>query len=226
MTARTNFERIIRTSVPETINENFVLKVNLPTNLAQALEISKRNNPKLLVAKIDYEISEKEVNIEKAKLSPSASINYSKSKNDDFSSSIDKTDQETVKATVSWPIIRGGKNYSSIKKSKFKREESNLILNDTENEIKTETTNAWSVYQSAKGVLEATKAQVQAAEIANEGITLEYDSGSTRTTLEVIQSRSLLLSARISFAKAERDLIISKLNLLAVIGRLSLSSIK
>ena len=57
LTARTNFERIIGTSVPETINENFVLKVNLPTNLAQALEISKKNNPKLLVAKIDYEIS-------------------------------------------------------------------------------------------------------------------------------------------------------------------------
>ena len=225
LTARTNFERIIRTSVPETINENFVLKVNLPTNLAQALEISKKNNPKLLVAKIDYEISEKEVNIEKAKLSPSASINYSKSKNDDFSSSIDRTDQETVKATVSWPIIRGGKNYSSIKKSKFKREESNLILNDTENEIKTETTNAWSVYQSAISVFNATKAQVKAAEIANEGITLEYNSGSKRTTIEVIQSRTLLLGAKIANAEAEKELVLSKFKLLAILGNLKLENI-
>ena len=225
LTARTNFERIIGTSVPETINENFVLKVNLPTNLAQALEISKKNNPKLLVAKIDYEISEKEVNIEKAKLSPSASINFSKSKNDDFSSSIDKTDQETVKATVSWPIIRGGKNYSSIKKSKFKREESNLILNDTENEIKTETTNAWSVYQSAISVFNATKAQVKAAEIANEGITLEYNSGSKRTTIEVIQSRTLLLGAKIANAEAEKELVLSKFKLLAILGNLKLEKI-
>jgi outer membrane protein len=225
LTARTNFERIIGTSVPETINENFVLNVNLPTNLAQALEISKKNNPKLLVAKIDYEISEKEVNIEKAKLSPSASINFSKSKNDDFSSSIDKTDQETVKATVTWPIIRGGKNYSSIKKSKFKREESNLILNDTENEIKTETTNAWSVYQSAISVFNATKAQVKAAEIANEGITLEYNSGSKRTTIEVIQSRTLLLGAKIANAEAEKELMLSKFKLLAILGNLKLENI-
>ena len=42
-----------------------------------------------------------------------------------------------------------------------------------------------------KSVLKATEAQLKAAEIANEGITLEYDSGNTRTTLEVIQSRSL-----------------------------------
>ena len=225
LTAKTNFERIIGTSVPETINENFVLRVNLPANLAQALAISKKNNPKLLSAKLDYEISEKDVNIEKAKFSPSASINFSKSKNDDFSSSIDETDQETVKATVKWPIIRGGKNYSSIKKSKYKREESNLILNDTQNEIKTETTNAWSVYQSAISVLNATKAQVKAAEIANEGITLEYDSGSKRTTIEVIQSRTLLLGAKIANAEAEKELMLSKFKLLAILGNLKLENI-
>ena len=59
------------------------------------------------------------------------------------------------------------------------------------NKIITETSNSWSKYQSSKSVLQATRAQLKAAEIANEGITLEYDSGNTRTTLEVIQSRSL-----------------------------------
>ena len=71
--------------------------------------------------------------------------------------------------------------------------------------------------------MEATKAQLKAAEIANEGITLEYDSGNTRTTLEVIQSRSLLLDARIDFAKAERDFIISQFKLVEQIGTLSIN---
>ena len=74
--------------------------------------------------------------------------------------------------------------------------------------------------------LKATKAQLKAAEIANEGITLEYDSGNTRTTLEVIQSRSLLLNARIAFAKAERDFIISQFELAKQIGTLSLDLLK
>ena len=72
-----------------------------------------------LISKLDYEISIKNLNIEKARLSPSATINYSKSENNDFSSTIDKTDQEMVKATVTWPIIKGGENISSIKKSSF-----------------------------------------------------------------------------------------------------------
>ena len=75
-------------------------------------------------------------------------------------------------------------------------------------------------------MLEATKAQLKAAEIANEGISLEYDSGSTRTTLELIQSRSLLLEARIAFARSERDFIISQFDLVRQLGSLSIKSIK
>ena len=41
---------------------------------------------------------------------------------------------------------------------------------------KTEVSNSWSSYQSSKSVLESIRSQVKAAEIANEGITLEYES--------------------------------------------------
>ena len=226
LSTKLNFERIIRTKAPDTVEEYFYLKINLPLSLVESLEISKKNNPKLLIAKLDYEISKKNVNIEKAQLSPSASVNYSKTKNNDLSASVDEAENESVKATITWPIINGGKNYSSLKKSKFKKKQSNLILEDTENEVITDTVSAWATYQSAESLLNSTKSQVKAAEIANEGITLEYDSGNTRTTLEVIQSRSLLLTARIANAKAERDFILSKFELLTTIGNLTLSNIK
>ena len=198
----------------------------LPNSLEESLQLANLNNMDLLVSKLDYEIAVKDLNIERARLSPSASLNYSKSENSDFSSTVDDTDEETVKATVTWPIIKGGENLSSIKKSSYKRQKYQLILQDTKNKINTEISNAWSKYQSSKSVLEATKAQLKAAEIANEGITLEYDSGNTRTTLELIQSRSLLLDARIAFAKSERDYIISQFKLAEQLGSLSIKSIK
>ena len=229
LTAKSNFERIIRTPAPEKWKKNNFVKnisLNFPTDLNTALRFSEKNNPKLLLAKLDYEISEKNVNIEISKFSPSASINYTQSQSKDLSSSVDDTDQESLKATVTIPIFKGGKNYSSVKRAKFKKKQNSLILQDTINEVKTDTANSWSAYQSSKSVLKATQAQVKAAEIANEGITLEYDSGNTRTTLEVIQSRSLLLNARISNAIAERNLAISKFELLAVIGELTLENLK
>ena len=229
LTAKSNFERVVRLVAPnDIVKDNFITEanINFPKNLNAALNLSEQNNPKLLLAKLDFEISQKNVDIEKSKFAPSASLNYTQSKNKDLSSTVDESDQETLKATVTLPLFSGGENYASLKKVKFKKEQSQLILQDTTNEVKTDTANAWSVYQSSESVFKATQAQVKAAEIANEGITLEYDSGNTRTTLEVIQSRSLLLNARIANAKAERDFAISKFELLAIVGELTLENLK
>ena len=229
LAAKSNFERIIRLPAPKELKKNNLTKnisLNFPTSLNIALSFSEKNSPKLLLAKLDYEISQKNVYIEKSKFSPSASINYKQSQSKDFSSSVDKTDQESINATVTIPIFKGGESYSSIKKAKFKRKQNSLILQDTVNEVKTDTVNSWSVHQSSESVLKATQAQVKAAEIANEGITLEYDSGNIRTTLEVIQSRSLLLDARIGNAIAERNFAVSRFELLAVIGELTLENLK
>ena len=226
LTSKTNFERVTREKPPNTENLNEKVFLLLPSSLTESLQLANLNNLDLLMSQLDYEIAVKELNIERARLSPSASLNYSKSENSDLSSTIDETDEETVKATITWPIIKGGENFSTIKKFSYNKQRYQLILQDTKNRINTEISNAWSKYQSSKSVLDATSAQLKAAEIANEGITLEYDSGNTRTTLELIQSRSLLLDARIAFAKSERDFIVSQFELAKKLGSLSIKSIK
>ena len=226
LSSETYFERVTREQAPNLKDLNEKVLINLPESLKDSLEISNLNNLSLLLSKLDYEISIKNFDIEKARLSPSASIKVSKSENKDFSSTIDEQNDETVEATITWPLIKGGENISSIKKSSFEKQRAQLILQDAKNNTTIETSNSWSKFQSSKSVLEATKAQLKAAEIANEGITLEYDTGNTRTTLEVIQSRSFLLDARIAFAKAERDFIISQFELSKQLGTLSLESIK
>ena len=220
-----NFERITRIKAPNLLNNNEKIKIDLPKTLQEALNIAKKTNPDLIISKIDYEIATKELNIEKARLSPSATLNFSKTENKDFSSTVDELDEETVKATITWPIIKGGENISSIKKSTLKKHRSLLLSEDTDNRVITDTTTAWSKYQSSQSILLSTEAQLKAAEIANEGITLEYDSGNTRSTLEVIQSRSLLLESRIENAKAERDYMISQAELAFQLGILSLNII-
>ena len=226
ISAIAEFERINRISAPKDLNDNYDVSFLMPQSLKEALELSNSNNPSLAIARINLAISEKELNVEKARLSPSATLNYSKIENKDLNATVDEDEQETVKATVTWPIIQGGKNFSSIKKFKHKKEKNILLLEDKENEVKTQTATSWSFFQSAESVLASTAAQLKAAEIANEGITLEYDSGSTRTTLEVIQSRSLLLEARISNAEAKKDFIISKMRLLSQVGGLDLQAFK
>ncbi|MDC3157341.1 TolC family protein, partial [Candidatus Pelagibacter bacterium] len=119
LSSKTNFERVTREKTSDLNNLSNKVSLNLPNSFEESLELANSSNVDLLISKLDYEISVKELNIERARLSPSASLNYSKSKNNDFSSTIDETDQETVKATITWPIIKGGENISSIKKSSY-----------------------------------------------------------------------------------------------------------
>ena len=152
-------------------------------------------------------------------------MSYKISEQDDVSSTVQERRQQTLKATATWPLYSGGSNLAGLKKAKEIKNQKALLLEDSEKTVITDVTNAWSKFQSSKSVLKSIISQVRAAEIANEGITLEYDTGITRTTLEVIQSRSLLLDARISHAKAERDFIVSQFELAKQIGILSIKSI-
>ena len=129
--------------------------------------------------------------------------------------------QETVKATAKWPLFAGGKNAFNYRKFQEIKNQKELLLEDQKKTTKADVTNAWSNYQSSKSVLDSIRSQVKAAEIANEGITLEYESGTSRTTLEVIQSRSILLNSRINLASSERNFLISQFNLLSAVGRLT-----
>ena len=225
ISGRKNFQKIIGSKAPDDVEISFYPNLKIPTSLQTATSIADQINPRLSLAKIDLEIAKKDLFAARGDLSPSASISYSKKKNEELSSSVDQREQEEVKATVSWPIFKGGKKLSSVKKAKFKVEEKQLILKDISSQVQIDTANAWTTYNSSKGILDATEAQLKAAEIASEGITLEYDTGNNRTTLEVIQSRTLLLEARTSYAKAQRDLAIAQFNLLASIGDLYLNNI-
>ena len=225
ISGKKNFQKIIGSKSPNQINLAFIPNLKTPTSLSTATAISEQINPRLNLAKIDLEIAKRELFSARGDLSPSASISYEKKKNYDLTATVDKREQEEVKATVTWPIFKGGKNFSSVKKAKFKVEEKELILKDVMSQVQIDTANAWTTYNSSKGVLDATTAQLRAAEIANEGITLEYDTGNKRTILEVIQSRTLLLDARTSYAKAQRDYAIAQFNLLASIGDLFLDNI-
>ena len=226
ISGKKNFQKIIGSTAPNEIDLSLFPNLSMPTSLDTAIAISDQINPRLNLAKIDLEIAKRELYVARGDMSPSASITYEKKKNYDLSTSVDEREQEQVKATVKWPLFKGGKNISSVKKASFKLKEKELILQDITDQVQIDTANAWTSYNSTRSVLDATSAQLKAAEIANEGITLEYDTGNSRTTLEVIQSRALLLDARTSYAKAQKDFAIAQFNLLASTGDLYLENIK
>ena len=221
VTSKANFEKIVGKNLTNDIQDTEETNLNLPKSLAEAYKIANSENPNLQIATLEYVQAKLDVTIAGSALSPTATISYERAEQDNISSAIQERTQETVKATAKWPLFAGGKNAFNYRKFQEIKNQKELLLEDQKKNTETEVANAWSNYQSSKSVLDSIKAQVRAAEIANEGITLEYESGSSRTTLEVIQSRSILLNSRISLASSERNFLISQFNLLSSIGRLT-----
>jgi outer membrane protein len=221
VTTRANFVKIVGKTPVENIKEIRNFKLDLPESLAAAYSMSKKGNPDLQIALLEYEQSKLDVKIAGSDLSPSATLSYKIAEQEDFSATIKDRTQKTVKATATWPLFSGGSNIFNLRKAREIKNQKELLLEDTKRNSETEVTNAWANYQSSKSVLESIRSQVKAAEIANEGRTLEYESGNSRTTLEVIQSRPILLNSRINLASSERNFFISQFNLLASVGRLT-----
>jgi len=227
VTGKLIYEKIIGPIVDvDDLNEKSDLNFELPLNLNKAIEISKKNNPVLIIAKLNYEQSEKDVIIARANLSPSATLSLSSTKTDDLSSSYDERDKETAKAIILWPIFKGGKNTASINRSKNLKNRKKLLLDNALKTNNTSVASAWSNLQSSQSLLSSMKLQVSAAEIANEGISVEYESGLGRSTLDVIQSNSILLTAKISLAESEKNYLLSQFKLLQSVGLLKSKYLK
>ena len=227
ISSKLNYENVIGPITDiDSLNKTFDFDLMLPENLNVAIESSKRYNPELIIAKLEYEQSEKDVLISRSDLSPSAKLSYENSRSQDLSSSYDERNKNILKATVTWPIYLGGKNRASLNKSRNLKNKKKLLLNSITKTNNSNVAISWSTLQSSKSLLNSVKSQVKAAEIANEGITVEYESGVGRSTLDVIQSNSILLNSRISLANSERNYLLAQFNVLKSIGLLNSTHLK
>ena len=225
-TSKLNYENVIgKINNVDNLNKTLNPISPLPKSLSEAIEISNNNNPDIIIARIEYEQSEKDIKISKADLAPTATLSVERSNTEDFSSTIDEKEQDTIKATITWPFFSGGKNLAKVNKNQSEKIRKRLLLDNTIKSNETNISSAWSYYQSSESILKSIRAQVNAAEIANEGITEEYQRGS-RSTLDFIQSTAILLDARISLANSERDFVLAQYNLLKSIGLLNSDYLK
>jgi len=219
--SKLNYENIIgNIDDPSKLKKSSNSIVKIPENLLKAVSLSKENNPDIKIAELELIQSEKDIEISKSEISPTASLSLERSYNYDLSTTYDEREKDVLKATVNWPFYSGGKKRSKVKKDSNLNYRKRLLLEDTIKTNETNVASAWSSLEASKGFLNSVRAQVRAANIAFEGISAEYERGS-RTTLDVIQSNSLLLSAQISLANSERNYLLSQYSLLKAAGLLN-----
>ena len=144
LTSKLNYENIIGPlSNSNLLEKNSTINFVMPQNLNSAIELSKKNNPDLNIALLEYEQSEKDTTIAKSDLSPTAKLSFERSYSNDLSSTYDEREKDILKATVSWPFYSGGKNRAKYKKNINLQTRKRLLLDNTTKSNETIVASAW-----------------------------------------------------------------------------------
>ena len=210
----------------EKLKKIYKTKDKIPSSLDEARKISQQKSPELIISEIEYGQSKLDVKIAKSDFSPTAKLSLERTYSDELSSTYDEREKDVLQATVSWPFQFGGKNKSNVKKNLQVKGMKRLLLDNAYRNNIQSVTAAWSTLESSKSFLRAVQLQVKAAEIANEGISYEYENGLNRSTFDVLQSRSNLLNAKINLAKADRNYLLAQFKLLKSVGLLNSKDLK
>jgi outer membrane protein len=192
----------------------------LPPELAAALDTAVDRSPILRAAVANTELADANVDVAASQGRLRVTFEAGQSlAGDDLSSggTESTTDSVGVRATI--PLFQGGAVRSRTRQQRALRSAANLDLAATQRSVQETVTNAWTGLASARAAVDSAREQVQAAELAYEGVRLEQETG-LRSTVEVLDQEQDLLDARLALAQAERDLVVAERLLLAAVGML------
>ena len=206
---------------PRGLSVRDVFKPRLPKTLRHAIEIGLSTHPSILEAQFAVDQQLHTVKSTQGQLLPSLSVTGSLSRNASTTSTLNTAQ---VTAQVSIPIYQGGAVYGLIRQEKENLGLARINVDIARDQVRADIVAAWGNLEAARGTIESAAAQVRSQQLAVRGVQAERDVGQA-TTLDVLDSQSNLITAQITLATAERDLVIAGATLLSAIGRLDAASL-
>ena len=193
-----------------------------PRNLAQAVGVGTASNPAVTTAEYNVDVAQQAVKVAEGALYPTVSVQGSFQKNWMSASSLDvyESYSASVLGQLSMPLYQGGAEYSAIRQAKETLGQKRIDLDTARDTVRQNVVQAWGQLDAAKANIDATNAQVQAAEIALNGVREEARVGQ-RTTFDVLTAQQTLVNARVAVVTAQHDRVVASYSLLAAVGRLA-----
>jgi outer membrane protein len=191
-----------------------------PQTLPSAVGVGTASHPQVTSAQYTVDAALEAVKVAEGSLYPTLSLQGSVQQSNESSLLGLKSFNTLVLGQLTVPIYQGGAEYSLIRQAKETLGQRRLDLDTSRDSVRQNVVQSWGQLEAAKANIEATQAQVQASEIALNGVREEARVGQ-RTTLDVLNAQQELVNARVALVSAQRDRVVASYTLLAAVGRLS-----
>ena len=221
VTSQANYRRVIGVN-PGRLDPGTPVDRLSPPVLARAITEGETQSPSVLAATYGVDAAELAVKVSEGALYPNLGLTASVQKQWDPLFNINKETNISILGQLTVPIYQGGTEYSAIRQSKETLGQQRLNLDVNRDQARATVVQSWGQLDAAKAQIEATTAQVNAAEIALNGVREEARVGQ-RTTLDVLNAQQELVNARVALVTAQHDRVVASYTLLAAVGGLSMS---
>ncbi len=215
--SRASFVEII--GAPPASLENDPVLPAVPSSLEESLSISREGAPSIVRARMAERAQKRNVQVAKGQFSPTVSLTASYQFADEPSISAIEDEQFAYGARASVPIFLGGLNISRVREAKALHDQSRRQVEAAERRADAAVTGAWEQLAAARANIQSATSQVEASELALNGVRREAQLG-VRTTLDVLDAEQEFLNAKVSLANAARDARLATFQLLAAMGAL------
>jgi len=220
VTSQANYRRVIGVD-PGRLAPGTPVDRLSPNVLAKAIGQGQANSPSVLAAMYGVDVAVLAVKISEGALYPNLTLTASASQGSYPAFEVARQTAASVLGTFTVPIYQGGAEYSAIRQSKETLGQQRLNLDINRDQARATVVQSWGQLDAAKAQIEATTAQVNAAEIALNGVREEARVGQ-RTTLDVLNAQQELVNARVALVTAQHDRVVASYTLLAAVGGLSM----
>lgn len=193
----------------------------LPKSLSSALDIAGEINPRLLAQAFVEVASNSNIGVARSALLPSAGL-QAQALTADVDIGEDRTGLRSaaISAQLTIPLYEAGLAYSQVREAKQRASQSRIQLIEVARDVRSAVAQSWNAYMGLGQIIQNTKTQVRAAQLALTGVQQEYQAG-TRTTLDVLDAQRELVLSQVLQVNAEKSRVVAGYQLLAAIGRLT-----
>ncbi|WP_298952077.1 TolC family outer membrane protein [uncultured Methylobacterium sp.] len=192
----------------------------VPTALGTAIDAGLREHPQILSALHAVDVAEAQVKVAESALYPQVSVSGTAAQLFDQQIANTRFFQGSIIGQVTVPIYQGGAEYSQIRQAKEQVGQARIQAEFVRDQVRAAIVTAWGALEAAKARVIASQAQVQANEVALNGVREEARVGQ-RTTLDVLNAQQELLNARVNLIAAQRDRVVGSYQVVQSIGRLT-----
>lgn len=192
----------------------------LPGTLKEAKEIAFTYHPNIVVSKLAMISAQENVKIKRGALYPTLNVVGTVKRDWELANNDSQLTTGEVKLDLTVPLYQKGTVSSGLRVAKIDAGKSRIDHEDVRRTVSQNVEKAWESLKSAQAQIKSFRAQINAAQIALEGVEREASVGS-RTVLDVLDAEQELLDAKVSLIGAQRDEVVASFQLKEATGQLT-----